>query len=145
MIKDMSKLRVFLDANVFFSAFYGSRNCERIIKAHQQEEISLVTSSLVIEESLRNIQEKIPAVISSFKDLLTNNPPELIADPAEIDPKIRLLVDEKDQPIFTSAILGKVKYFVTGNTKDFKAKELQKVTGIKVLTPKQFVELLNLE
>jgi predicted nucleic acid-binding protein len=144
MIKDMIKLRVFLDANVFFSTFYGSANCERIIKAHQQEEISLVTSSLAIEESLRNIQEKIPGVVSSFKDLLINNPPELLADPVEIDPRIRLLVDGKDQPIFTSAILGKVNYFITGNTKDFKVKELEKVTRIKVLTPKQLVDLLRL-
>ncbi|OGK26676.1 hypothetical protein A2954_01175 [Candidatus Roizmanbacteria bacterium RIFCSPLOWO2_01_FULL_37_12] len=145
MIKDMLKPRVFLDANIFFSAFYGSANCERIIKAHQQKEISLVTSSLVIEESLRNIQEKIPSVASSFKDLLINNPPELLADPSEIDPRIELLVDKKDQPIFTSAILGKVKYFITGNTKDFKAKELEKATGIKVLTPKQLVDLLKLK
>ncbi|MBI4225609.1 DUF4935 domain-containing protein [Candidatus Roizmanbacteria bacterium] len=144
MRRDILKLRVFLDANVFFSAFYGSENCERIIKAHQLEEIYLVTSKQVLEESLKNIQDKIPQVISSFKDFLMNNPPELLADPLKINPKIKLLVDKKDQPIFTSAILGKVKYFITGNIKDFKVKELEKVTGISVLTPKQLIERLNL-
>lgn len=137
--------KVFLDSNIFFSAFYGSVNCERLIKAHQKGEIIATISQQVIEESTINIREKIPQMLTSFERLLINNLPELVVDPKIIPSKITQFVDVKDQPIFASAMLAKVDYFVTGNIKDFKVKELEKDTGIKILTSKQLVERLNLK
>ena len=37
-----------------------------------------------------------------------------------------------------------IKVFVTGNTKDFNQALIEKKFGIKIVTPKQAVQLLNL-
>lgn len=135
---------VFLDSNVWFSIVYGSSNCEKIIKAYTDERIIAVISQQVLEESIRNIKEKIPQKLISFQKLFSSNPPVMVPDPESIDNKIKDLVDSKDQSIFTSAILAEVDYFVTGNIKDFQRTKLQKLTKIKIMTPKEAVKVFKL-
>lgn len=43
----------------------------------------------------------------------------------------------KDQKIFQVAINASVKIFITGNTKHFSIKNLEKNFGVKILNPKQ--------
>lgn len=136
--------RVFLDSNIWFSAVYGSSNCEKIIKAHTNEKIIAVISQQVLEESIRNIREKMPQRITSFQKLFSSYPPIMVSDPESIDNKIKDLVDSKDQSILTSAILAEVDYFVTGNIKDFQVNKLEKLTKIKIMTPKEIVAELKL-
>lgn len=136
--------RVFLDTNVWFSAYWGSVNCRKILLAHRDNKIKTVISHQVIEECARNFRLKLPQALSDFSKMLTVRPPIVVKDPDKIDRKIADLVELKDQPIFCSAIMVKVKYFVTGNIKDFSVEKLEKLTGIKILTPKQLVEKLNL-
>lgn len=140
----MTLLKVFADTNVWFSALYGSSNCERLLRAHLEHKISLVVSQQILKELVRNIQKKIPGAIPVFEKIFMSCPPEIISDPDKIDSKIKKLIDPKDQPIFTSALLAKINLFVTGNIKDFKIKELEKLTGIKIITPKEAVEILEL-
>lgn len=136
--------RIFLDSNIWFSAFYGSVNCQKLIKAHLEGKIRVIISSQVIEESIRNLKEKKPQVLASFQEMLLNNPPEIIKDPDNLGKKIKKLVDEKDGPIFGSALLGEATFFVTGNIRDFSVQKLEKATGIKVITPMEAVNLLHL-
>lgn len=136
--------KIFLDSNIWFSAFYHSQNCEKLIKAYKNKSVRVVISQQVLEESTRNIREKIPHQLSSFQNLILSNPPEIVADPDTISSKIKNLIASEDQPIFTSAVIAKVDYFITGNTKDFRVKKLEKITGIKILTPKEAVKLLGL-
>ncbi len=136
--------KIFLDSNIWFSAFYHSQNCEKLIKAYKNKRVRVVISQQVLEESTRNIREKIPHQLSSFQNLILNNPPEIVTDPDTIPPKIKNLISDEDQPIFISAIMAKVNYFITGNIKDFHVKKLEKITGIKILTPKEIVSLLDL-
>lgn len=136
--------RVFLDSNIWFSAFYGSSNCGKLVNAHIVDTVKAVVSRQVIEESVRNIKEKNPRMLAAFQNSLINHPPEIIADPDRINPKIKESVDSKDQPIFSSAVKARVKYFITGNAKDFQIKKLERITGIKVITPKEAVEMMKL-
>ena len=136
--------KIFLGSNIWFSAFYHSQNCEKLIKAYKNKRVRVVISQQVLEESTRNIREKIPHQLSSFQNLILNNPPEIVTDPDTIPPKIKNLISDEDQPIFISAIMAKVNYFITGNIKDFHVKKLEKITGIKILTPKEIVSLLDL-
>lgn len=142
MKKDIPRL--FLDSNIWFSALWGSINCEKLIHAHLKGKIKAVVSNQVIEETIRNIQEKRPQSLILLQDLLINNPPEIIRDQIIIKKEIINLIDEKDRPIFGSAILGRVKYFVTGNIKDFSVKKLEKMIGIKIITPKEAVDIFDL-
>lgn len=133
---------VFLDSNVWFSATYGSSNCQKILKAHADKKFIAVISHQVLEESIRNIKEKIPHMFQHFQKLISSYPPIMIADPETIDIRISGHVDLIDQPIFTSAIRAKVDYFVTGNIRDFNREKLKRVTGISILTPKEAIKLL---
>lgn len=135
---------VFIDTNVWFSAFWGSKNCEKLIRAHVEGLIIAVVSQQVLEESIRNIKQKIPQVLSVWQELIASYPPKLIADPESVDSGIKKLVKAEDQLIFTAAIRGKVNYFVTGNLKDFQAVKLERASGIKILNPAQAIKLLCL-
>lgn len=136
--------KVFLDSNVWFSAFYHSKNCEALIQTHRNKGILIVISAQVLEEATRNIKEKIPHQLSNFQAFLLADPPEMVADPEIIPPNVIRAVSPEDRPIFTSAVAADVDYFVTGNIKDFKRNAHKKVGKITVLTPKEAVKVLKL-
>ena len=137
-------IRIFIDSNIWFSSFYGSENCQKLIHAHQEEKIIAVVSDLVIGEIVRNVKKKLPHHFDNLKYFLLNTPPEIVPNPKTIPKKLINLASPKDLPIFVSAIMAKVDYFVTGNIKDFSVKKLEKITGVKILTPKEAVNILDL-
>lgn len=135
---------VFIDTNVWFSALHRSPICYTIIQAHINDQITAVISQQVLEEIIRNIQIKIPHMLSKFQEIVAKNPPMLLPDPQKFPQYVRSFVHLYDQPIFTSAIIGKVDYFITGNSKHFQKEKLKKLTGIEILTPKEAMALLKL-
>lgn len=136
--------RVFLDSNVWFSALYGSANCEKIIRAHIQETITAVISPQVLKESVRNLKEKIPHKLSVFQKLFFSYPPVIVPDPESINADIKDLVDPKDRPILMAAMLSGVDYFITGNIADFQRNKQKKIGNITILTPKEAIKVLGL-
>ena len=72
------------------------------------------------------------------------SPPLVVADPTTVSQNIKTNVDFNDQLIFQSAVSAKVKYFVTGNTKDFEVSNLQKIYKIAILTPSEAVQKFDL-
>ena len=136
--------KVFIDTNVWFSAFYGSRNAEKLIKAHIEGKIKAVISQQVLEELVRNVEKKIPKAKDPLKDLLEAAPPSIIKDSLKISKAVGKWVNIKDQKIFQTAVNAKVDIFVTGNIKDFSAANLEKEFGIKILSPKKAVNKLGL-
>lgn len=136
--------RIFIDSNVWFSAFYGSATCQKIIKVHQEGKIIAIISNRVLNEIVRNVKKKIPNRFEELKKFLLIYPPEIVSDPVDFPKKIISLVSTGNLPIFVSAINAKVNYFITGNIRDFEVKNLEKKTGIKILFPKQAAELLDL-
>jgi len=143
-MKSDTPVRIFLDSNVWFSAFYGSANCEKLIRTDKSRR-TLIISEQVLEESTRNIKEKIPHQLLNFKTALLTNPPELVSDPQTIPADSNHTVAREDRPIFAAAISAHADYFVTGNIKDFKRNRQKKIGKITILTPKEAVEMLRLE
>ena len=139
-----AKIAIFSDTNVLFSAFYGSPNNERILQAHILDKIKLVISQKVLEELVRNVRRKEPQALNIVEKFLQTTPPKIVKNPGSISPGVKKLVHPKDQIIFQSAVNAKVKYFVTGNTKDYNARALLKKYKIAVLTPSQTVQKLSL-
>ena len=135
---------VFIDSNVWFSAFYGSTNCDKITKAHTENKIKAVISQKVLQEIVKNFTQKMPNALDPFIKSVSVSPPKIIRNPLKIPKYVKSLAHPKDQTILSSAILAKVNYFITGNTKHFKVDEIKKKTKIKVVTPNQAVEILNL-
>lgn len=136
--------RVFVDTNVWFSAFYGSKNSEKILQAHIEGRIKSVISQEVLEELVRNIKQKVPDALGPLQKFLENSPPEVVRTSEKVPRAFKSLIHPKDQIIFNSAQKGKTSIFVTGNVKDFDREKLYKLTKIKILTPKEFVKELDL-
>jgi len=135
----------FIDTNVWFSSFYGSPNCQKLIRAHVEGKIKAVISRQVLVETVRNINEKIPHAIYVFEKTLKEAPPYIVKDPVRVHKNISRLVSKEDRVIMGAAISAKVKYFVTGNIADFKKREILSKFKIEILTPKQAVDLLGLK
>lgn len=130
---------VFIDTNVWFSAFYGSPNSEKIIKAHTEGKIKAVVSRQVLRELVTNINKKIPKAMAGLKKIMESAPPVVVNNADLISSLVEKGVHKKDQTIFQSAINSKSKLFVTGNIKHFNIKSL---SGIKIVTPKEAVGLI---
>lgn len=136
--------RVFIDTNVWFSAFYSSKICEKLLKAHIDGRIKAVISRQVLNELVRNITTKIPQALPILEKFLKNAPPLIVADAKNIPSNLKDLVDRKDAGIFASYLSSRIPMFVTGNIKDFNTKKILKRYKIFVLTPKEALEKLKL-
>lgn len=135
---------VFIDTNVWFSAFHGSENCQKILQGHIRGEIKAVISQEVLTELVRNIKAKAPKALAPLETFLRLSPPLIAKSSLQIPKKYRPLADKKDLPILLSAHLIGVRIFVTGNSKDFDSKKIEKTLGIKILNPGETVKLLDL-
>lgn len=134
--------KIFIDTNVWFSAFYSSKTCEKLLKAHIDGQMKAVISRQVLNELVRNIKYKIPQVLPNLEKLFKNAPPLIVADARSIPSNLKDIVDRKDAGIFAACILSKIPMFVTGNTKDFNVNKILKKYKTFVLTPKEALEKL---
>jgi putative PIN family toxin of toxin-antitoxin system len=130
---------VFVDTNVWFSAFYGSSNAEKILRAHILGQIKAVISQQVLQELVKNISQKLPPAIPVLQRLLEAAPPQIVPDPHAVPKEYKLLANPNDLPILISAYQAQIKIFVTGNIKDFNLPKIQAMLDIQILTPKEFV------
>ena len=60
------KSAVFIDSNVWFSAFYKKGVCSKLLKNIKSLDWQVCVSELVLEEIIRNIQLKIPNALSFY-------------------------------------------------------------------------------
>lgn len=136
-------MKIFLDTNIWFSAFYGSKNCQTILESASQKKFSIITSKLVVRELTRNISQKIPHALDVVSRYMLMLSPEMIEDNLEIEHQYHNLADPKYLPILLSAYCGKAKYFVTGNIKDFAVEKIKNKLHLEIITPSKFVEILQ--
>ena len=137
-------LTIFTDTNIWFSALYGSANCEKILQAHLSGKVKITISEDVLTELIRTVKTKAPQALKTLERLLRISPPIISRKVIGIPRKYLNLADSKDLPILLAAHEAGVKVFVTGNIKDFNQALVEKKLGIKIITPKQAVQLLNL-
>lgn len=136
--------RIFLDTNVWFSAIYGSENCQMIVNAARQKSVIPIMSDDVLDELIVNLKKKIPQATHTMQEIILNAAPEIIARPKSIPTSVKRNVVGEDQKIFAAAIAANANYFITGNIKDFKRNAHNKVGNITILTPKEAVKTLKL-
>lgn len=141
----MSSLQVFVDSNVWFSAFYKPGVCRQLLNKLQHQATSeILISEQVIEEIIRNLQKKRPKALPSALDLIKDIFPTVIKNPtSKVLGKYPDLAEPKDLPILVAAIRHQCSYFVTGNLKHFQQKKIQKLHSVTVLTPAQMLKLIN--
>jgi len=119
--------RVFLDANVLFSAAWRA---ESGLLRFWKLPLVLVSSPYAITEAERNLSRKRPEALARLEALL--EPIELVDALTPIDASG---LPAKDVPILAAAVAGRCQVLVTGDVTDFGHVLGQTVLGVRVLTP----------
>ncbi len=106
-------IRVFLDANVLFSASNDGSNIARLVHL-LIEQGEVITSDFAAEEARRNVQLKRQTWAMDLEALIGQ---VQVVPSIQFDLPVEL--SKKDQPILCTAIRCGCQYLVTGDRKDF--------------------------
>jgi uncharacterized protein len=130
----MKREVVFLDANVLFSAAYGSVGLNRLWDLSRKGICTLVASRYVIEEARRNLGSR--DKLKRLEGLLQS-----INVVRETDPDLSCPIDlpEKDAPVLMAAISAGADYLLTGDVKHFGTFFDKTVMGVQILMPRDYI------
>jgi predicted nucleic acid-binding protein len=129
--------RVFLDANVLFSAAFSPGSPLRRLRELAGAE--LWTSQYAAAEAIRNLQDPRPQCLVELHRLLSLlQVHEMGPSQAPLPDGIR--IDEKDRPILAAAIEIRATHFLTGDKTHFGRYYGRTVGGVKVLTPAEYLK-----
>jgi predicted nucleic acid-binding protein len=119
--------RVFLDANVLFSAAY--RPDAGICRLWRLDNVRLLTSSYAATEARVNLAEE--AQLTRLQQLL--QPIEMVSGLAFLP--LGVTLPEKDRPILQAAIYGRSTHLLTGDRQHFGKYFGREIGGLWVLLP----------
>lgn len=126
--------RVFLDANVLFSAAYESRR--KIGRLWKLSNVELVTSAYAAAEALRNISRKRPDRLSALSRLMSTI--GLTPEAISLEMPSGVSLPSKDVPILLAAIAARATHLLTGDH-HFGPYFGRSIGGVKILTPAQYL------
>lgn len=131
-------LKVVIDTNVVFSAFYlpESRPADIVLLARRKTILNLI-SLQILEEVERIIKKKL-----SWDNPKTQSAVRRIKNFSEVvHPQERLAViaDDPDNRILVCAVAGQADFIISG---DKHLLSLRNYRGIKIVTPAEFLESL---
>ena len=125
--------RVFLDANVLFSAAY--RENSGLLDLWRLPETVLLASGYAVEEARRNLASS-PA--RARLDVLLSDV-EIVVEGAGFHLPDSLRLADKDRPILAAAIAAGATHLITGDLKDFGPLRGHRIAGVLVQTPADFL------
>ncbi len=125
--------RLFLDANVLFSAAYRER--AGLLSLWEVHDAQIITSRYAAAEARRNLstpeqQTRLDAILDRT-DLIDES------DPRTIDDEKRL--PEKDRPILRAAVLGKATHLITGDFSHFGRFFGERLQGVIIVPPADYL------
>lgn len=134
-------MRVFLDANVLFSAAYRETGSVRaFFQLAAAGACTLVASGYAVEEARRNLAARHPARQDDFARLALEICPE--PAPRAVALAAREGLPAKDAPILAAALESGCHVLVTGDRGDFGPLFGRRIRGTLVMLPVEAMELL---
>ena len=125
--------RLFLDANVLFSAAYRERS--RLLKLWDVPEAQVITSRYAAAEARRNLstrkQQTRLEAIPGKTELIDES------DRGTVDDEERL--PDKDRPILRAAVLGKATHLITGDFSHFGRFFGEPLQGVIIMPPADYL------
>lgn len=134
-------MRLFLDANVVFSAAHRDEGrAQAIVALARAGRCELLVSAHALEEARRNLVLKSPRHEARLKRLLS-----VVTLVAEAPPAMTAWAGEqglppKDAPILAAAVNASADLLVTGDSRDFGRLFGLTLRGVKVVTPAEALE-----
>jgi len=135
-------MRLFLDANVLFSAAVSPAGAAAgLIALAAGGACELVTSTLAVTEATRNLSAKAPAAMDRWGlvGAVVGIVPE--ADPRLLE-RIDVTLAAKDRPILAAALGCRATVLVTGDRRHFGSLFGRAIGGTVVLPPREALERL---
>ncbi|MGB8479193.1 MAG: PIN domain-containing protein [Acidobacteriaceae bacterium] len=133
--------RVFLDANVLFSAAY--REPAGLAVLWKLRGVQLLTSEYAAQEAANNLAEAEQQ--SRLRDLIERI--EIVSDALGVDATIQdklagIDLPDKDRPILTAAVAANADFLLTGDIQHFGRYFGQVLCGVRILRPAEFLKSL---
>jgi uncharacterized protein len=125
--------RVFLDANVLFSAAY--RENAGVRRLWELANVELVTSEYAVEEARRNLDEesqrtRLAELVGRLERIGT------VPDRALPD---EVVLPEKDRPILLAAVDTRATHLLTGDTTHIGILFGRRIAGVLILRPAEYL------
>ena len=127
--------RIFLDANVLFSAAY--RSSAGVARLWKIEDAQLLSSTYAAHETRRNLQtsqqqarlEELLGDVTLVSDVLL---PEDLASSIDLP--------DKDQPILAGALAANATHLITGDRQHFGPYFGKSLAGVLVMSPARYLQ-----
>ena len=135
-------MRIFLDANVLFSAARSDGAIRRMLGDLRGANHELVADEYVVAEAVRNLELKAAAALGDWADLIAMIHREpLVSPPSTWDSDLSSL-PEKDRPVLAAAIRLRCEALVTGDRTHFGHLYGRTVAGVAIHSPRSLAESL---
>jgi len=127
-------MRIFLDANILFSAAKSVGAVRGFLVRLRTSGHALVADGYVVGEARRNIETKFPEAVGDFQSFLAGL--EIITEvcvplAGEIVPDLT----EKDRPVLAAAFQHRCHVLVTGDKTHFGSLYGQRIEGVMIHSP----------
>ena len=132
--------RVFLDANVIFSAALGGESFTLLWGALKSGVISVCTSPQCIDEARRNVTRKKPAALPRLEATFLEV--ELVPAPQQLVSWAAGALPEDDGWVLAGAVEGGAQVLLTGNTRHFGVLMTRADLPLRVRTVRSYLDEL---
>ena len=133
-------MRIFLDANILFSAAYSNGASRRLLRELLMRKHVLVVDDYVLEEARRNLSAKSRGGLRELDRLRSHF--EVAAVVGMIPAAIPTSLPEKDRPVLAAALRARCDALVTGDRTHFGALYGRTIGGVTIYSPALLVDAL---
>jgi predicted nucleic acid-binding protein len=135
-------MRLFVDANVFFTAALSATGASReIIRLGTLGTIILIVSELVLEEAERNLAAKRPDALPLLQLFLAIVPFEIVEPTKQEVLAAANYTVLKDAPVVAAAMRANVDFLVTLDRKHLVGvPEVAQESGLRIVLPEELLE-----
>jgi len=136
-------MRVFLDANVLFSAAKSDGAVRELLRRLATAGHEMCADAYVVAEARRNLVRKGATALQAFDSLLESVEVRSFST-AELPTAVAGMIDLKDRPVLAAAVAQHCHALVTGDRTHFGALYGQVLLGVRIESPRSLAERLNL-
>jgi len=135
----MSRNDIFFDSSALIAGIVSTQGASRaLLLLAEDKKILITVSEQVIAEVERNIARKAPKAVPFARELILRANIRILRDPhvEEVLQRQDWMSHPADVPILVAAVLARVDYLVTLNTKHFiDDPEVSRRCGLRIGTP----------
>jgi predicted nucleic acid-binding protein len=138
-------IRLFIDTSVLFAASHSQTGSARdLLVAGILEQVALVLSPFVVDETRRNLSRKSPHALPFFEAFLNRGLVWTVEPPAALVHQVAAVIAPKDAEIVAGAVHAGVRFLATYDRKDLlsKRQEIFAAFGVTVATPEEILATL---